>query len=95
LTAESADGQDVLAVHDHGRRGWLTARRKGEGPSFLMCNTYAYTGHHVGDISREYYRSSRRSRPGRENAINSEFCAWLQREGCRLAALQKIESNWK
>jgi len=22
----------------------------------LQCNTYRYTGHHVGDINREYYR---------------------------------------
>ena len=28
--------------------------RKGEGPSFLMCNTYRYRGHHVGDMNREY-----------------------------------------
>ena len=31
--------------------------RKGEGPAFLMCNTYRYHGHHVGDIDRSYYRS--------------------------------------
>jgi pyruvate dehydrogenase E1 component alpha subunit len=22
----------------------------------MLCNTYRYLGHHVGDISREYYR---------------------------------------
>jgi pyruvate dehydrogenase E1 component alpha subunit len=31
--------------------------RNGEGPALLVCNTYRYTGHHVGDINREYYRS--------------------------------------
>jgi TPP-dependent pyruvate/acetoin dehydrogenase alpha subunit len=31
--------------------------RRGEGPAFLVCNTYRYHGHHVGDINREYYRS--------------------------------------
>jgi pyruvate dehydrogenase E1 component alpha subunit len=31
--------------------------RAGEGPAFLLCNTYRYHGHHVGDIAREYYRS--------------------------------------
>ena len=31
--------------------------REGEGPSFLLVNTYRYHGHHVGDVSREYYRS--------------------------------------
>ncbi|MFH1906057.1 MAG: thiamine pyrophosphate-dependent enzyme, partial [Chloroflexota bacterium] len=27
------------------------------GPAFLLCNTYRYHGHHVGDIDRAYYRS--------------------------------------
>ena len=31
--------------------------RAGEGPAFLQCDTYRYSGHHVGDINREYYRS--------------------------------------
>jgi TPP-dependent pyruvate/acetoin dehydrogenase alpha subunit len=54
--AESVDGQDVRAVYDVASR--LVARaRNGEGPALLLCNTYRYTGHHVGDISREYYRS--------------------------------------
>ena len=56
--AESVDGQDVRAVYDVASR--LVARaRNGEGPALLLCNTYRYTGHHVGDISREYYRSKK------------------------------------
>jgi TPP-dependent pyruvate/acetoin dehydrogenase alpha subunit len=31
--------------------------RAGAGPAFLQCDTYRYSGHHVGDINREYYRS--------------------------------------
>jgi pyruvate dehydrogenase E1 component alpha subunit len=31
--------------------------RKGNGPAFLLCNTYRFYGHHVGDIDRAYYRS--------------------------------------
>ena len=31
--------------------------RSGGGPAFLQCDTYRYSGHHVGDINREYYRS--------------------------------------
>ena len=31
--------------------------RQGKGPGFLLCNTYRYYGHHVGDIQRAYYRS--------------------------------------
>ena len=31
--------------------------RRGEGPAFLECKTYRFYGHHVGDISRGYYRA--------------------------------------
>jgi acetoin:2,6-dichlorophenolindophenol oxidoreductase subunit alpha len=55
VLAESVDGQDVRAVFVTATKLVERARR-GEGPAFLLCNTYRYTGHHVGDISREYYR---------------------------------------
>jgi pyruvate dehydrogenase E1 component alpha subunit len=56
LQSEAVDGQDVRAVYATGRR-LVDRARSGGGPSFLVCNTYRYTGHHVGDINREYYRS--------------------------------------
>jgi pyruvate dehydrogenase E1 component alpha subunit len=56
LQAESVDGQDVRAVYATAGR-LIDRARRGNGPSFLVCNTYRYTGHHVGDINREYYRS--------------------------------------
>lgn len=50
------DGQDVRRVYTEMVN--LVARaRRGEGPAFLLCNTYRYLGHHVGDVNREYYRS--------------------------------------
>ncbi len=56
IRAESIDGQDVQLVN--ARTLALVERaRRGEGPAFLECLTYRYYGHHVGDISREYYRS--------------------------------------
>src|SRR5437879_10608560 len=48
--AEGVDGQDVRAVYGTGHRTEGRARR-GEGPALLLCNTYRYTGHHVGDIA--------------------------------------------
>jgi pyruvate dehydrogenase E1 component alpha subunit len=54
--AESVDGQDVRAVYAAAQR-LVDRARKGEGPALFVCNTYRYTGHHVGDINREYYRS--------------------------------------
>jgi len=51
----SVDGQDVRAVHGVMQR-FVDRARHGQGPAFLLCNTYRYHGHHVGDINREYYR---------------------------------------
>ncbi len=56
LEAATVDGQDVRAVYETAQR-LVHRARQGEGPSFLLCNTYRYHGHHVGDINREYYRS--------------------------------------
>src|SRR5207302_7780975 len=54
--AASVDGQDVRAVYAIAK-DFVNYSRAGEGPCFLLCNTYRYAGHHVGDINREYYRS--------------------------------------
>jgi TPP-dependent pyruvate/acetoin dehydrogenase alpha subunit len=56
IHTESVNGQDVQQVYERMRRLVERARR-GEGPAFLECKTYRYYGHHVGDISRTYYRS--------------------------------------
>ena len=55
LTAVEVDGQNVREVHEAAQR-LVERARKGEGPAFMLCNTYRYHGHHVGDIAREYYR---------------------------------------
>jgi TPP-dependent pyruvate/acetoin dehydrogenase alpha subunit len=56
IPTEEVDGQDVRAVYAAAKTAVERARH-GEGPSFLLCNTYRYHGHHVGDIQRSYYRS--------------------------------------
>ena len=56
LTAESVDGQDIRAVYATAAP-LIERARQGKGPAFLLCNTYRFRGHHVGDISREYYRA--------------------------------------
>lgn len=56
LEAATVDGQDVRAVNT-AASCLIERARRGEGPGFLLANTYRYTGHHVGDINREYYRS--------------------------------------
>jgi pyruvate dehydrogenase E1 component alpha subunit len=52
----SVEGQDVRDVY-RAMAPLVERARAGDGPSFLVANTYRFTGHHVGDISREYYRS--------------------------------------
>ena len=65
IQTEIVDGQDVRAVYQTTRR--LVERvRQGDGPAFLQCNTYRYYGHHVGDISRSYYRSKEEEREWRD-----------------------------
>jgi pyruvate dehydrogenase E1 component alpha subunit len=56
IPAEAVDGQDVRAVYAVASRV-VGQAREGKGPSFLLCNTYRYRGHHVGDVNREYYRA--------------------------------------
>lgn len=56
ILAERVDGQDVRAVFAAAAR-FVARARAGEGPAFLLCDTYRYRGHHVGDINRSYYRS--------------------------------------
>ncbi|VEG92231.1 thiamine pyrophosphate-dependent dehydrogenase E1 component subunit alpha [Legionella spiritensis] len=56
IEAHEVDGQDVLAVHQLAQE-LVSRARAGEGPSFVLLNTYRYFGHHVGDIDRRYYRS--------------------------------------
>ena len=53
VLAASVDGQDVRAVNAEATK-LIERARRGEGPSFLMCTTYRYRGHHVGDMNREY-----------------------------------------
>ena len=56
IQAVEVDGQNVREVHEAARQLVERARR-GDGPGFMLCRTYRYLGHHVGDISRGYYRS--------------------------------------
>jgi TPP-dependent pyruvate/acetoin dehydrogenase alpha subunit len=56
IEGASVDGQDVRAVHEIATR-LVNRARAVEGPAFLQADTYRYSGHHVGDINREYYRS--------------------------------------
>jgi len=56
MLAVEVDGQDVKAVYSAAAE-LVQRARSGGGPAFLLCHTYRYRGHHVGDVDRAYYRS--------------------------------------
>lgn len=56
ISPVEVDGQDVRAVYAAARTA-VDRARQGEGPAFLICHTYRFRGHHVGDVNRGYYRS--------------------------------------
>jgi len=77
VPSEGVDGQDVRAVYATAKK-LVDRARKGEGPAFLVCNTYRYTGHHVGDIAREYYRSKEEEQKWKtERDPIKNFQEWL------------------
>jgi acetoin:2,6-dichlorophenolindophenol oxidoreductase subunit alpha len=94
LAAETIDGQDVRAVHAAASRMVARARR-GEGPGFLLANTYRFRGHHVGDISRDYYRSKQEEqRWMAERDPLALHSGWLMSEGLAdQATLERIQSE--
>ncbi|HEX8036072.1 MAG TPA: thiamine pyrophosphate-dependent dehydrogenase E1 component subunit alpha [Ktedonobacterales bacterium] len=81
ILTEHVDGQDVRAVHAAAQRLVERARR-GEGPAFLLCDTYRYYGHHVGDIQRTYYRSKEEEQLWRtERDPIMQLGTWLTGQG--------------
>ena len=86
VEAARVDGQDVRAVF--GIASLLVERaRNGGGPAFLLCETYRYHGHHVGDINREYYRPKQEEqiwKTERDPILN--FRKWLISENLADAA---------
>jgi len=88
--AETVDGQDVGAVYATAKR-LVDRARRGEGPAFLVCNTYRYHGHHVGDINREYYRSKQEEHQWKTSQDPIlKLTEWLV--GQKLANLAQLET---
>jgi acetoin:2,6-dichlorophenolindophenol oxidoreductase subunit alpha len=94
IPADQVDGQDVRAVYA-AATGAVERGRAGEGPSFLVLNTYRFRGHHVGDVDRAYYRAK-----DEETQWESErdpirlHGAWLVEQGhADETALERIEQE--
>ncbi len=63
IPSVEVDGMDVLAVKAQAEKAAKRARA-GEGPSFLVCDTWRYTGHHAGDA--QTYKDSDEDKAWRE-----------------------------
>lgn len=53
IPSTTVDGMDVFAVHDAAAEA-VQHVRAGQGPFFLECETYRYSGHYVGDNTLSY-----------------------------------------
>lgn len=91
IPAEEVDGQNLRAVRGSAKVA-VERARAGDGPTFLVCGTYRWYGHYVGDIDRAYYRSPDEEKRWRETADPIEMLAtWLCSEKhADIAALEAI-----
>ena len=94
IEAVRVDGQDVRVVNEVATR-LVTRARSGGGPAFLQCDTYRYSGHHVGDINREYYRSKQEEHLWKtERDPILVQAKWLiERNYADAAALERVKSE--
>jgi pyruvate dehydrogenase E1 component alpha subunit len=94
LMTVEVDGQNVREVHETAIK-LVERARKGEGPAFMLCNTYRYHGHHVGDIAREYYRPKEEELKWKnENDPLKNLSSWLIENGLADAGIfEQIEST--
>ena len=93
ILSEEVDGQDIRAVYATAQR-LVNRARQGDGPAFMLCNTYRYLGHHVGDIQRSYYRSKEEEEYWMtERDPLKLLAAWLVEQGVDSEAFKQIEQQ--
>lgn len=85
------DGMDVLAIYAAAQTAVARARA-GEGPSFLVCQTYRYQGHGMSDRDRPYRtREEEESWKLRDPIHRLE--GWLLGEGTGRAEMDALQST--
>jgi len=91
IPSEIVDGMDVLAVREAAVKSTERARR-GEGPSFLVMETYRFTGHHVSD--KQEYKKSEEMKEWEARDPVPNFRQWLIEQGhANEAALDAIDAE--
>ena len=96
IPGEAVDGQDVRGVYATAS-AFIERARQGKGPGFMLCNTYRYRGHHVGDIKRDYYRSKEEEQEWMKTRDPIQRLAkWMIGEGLAdQAKFDRIENDIK
>jgi pyruvate dehydrogenase E1 component alpha subunit len=95
IHAEEVDGQDVRAVHATAER-LVERARSGGGPAFLVCHTYRFHGHHVGDVDRAYYRSREEEDDWRSDRDPiGRLEGWLREQGASDEELRSVAGEVK
>jgi pyruvate dehydrogenase E1 component alpha subunit len=87
IPSSEVDGMDVLAVRDAALPA-IARARAGDGPSFLVCHTWRYSGHHAGD--RQDYKESEEDRRWRARDPIPRLAARLAAEGIDDATLDAL-----
>ena len=91
IPSEKVDGMDVLAVRQAAQRA-VDRARAGEGPSFLVCETYRFTGHHVSD--KQEYKDSEEMRHWIARDPIPNVSRWLVENGhARQEQLAQLEAE--
>ena len=93
IPTEEVDGQDIRAVHAAARTH-VDRARHGDGPGFLLCHTYRFRGHHVGDIDRPYRSREEEAAWTRDRDPVKILGGWLvQQRTTDAARLEAIERD--
>ncbi|MCZ7568946.1 MAG: thiamine pyrophosphate-dependent dehydrogenase E1 component subunit alpha [Ardenticatenaceae bacterium] len=93
IPSKIVDGQDVLGVYESATEAVVRARA-GQGPTFLVCNTYRYHGHHVGDQQRSYRSREEEHEWQTQRDPIACYAHWLLSEGhVTQGDLERVEAD--
>src|SRR5919206_410458 len=87
----TVDGMDLFAVHAAASELVERARR-GDGPAYLVCNTYRYHGHHAGD-PLNYRQKEEVERWRQQDPIERVKRAAIERGAMRQAEVAELERS--
>ena len=88
----SVDGNDAVAVAEVAREA-IEKCRKGEGPIFIVANTYRTVGHHMGDPGTSYRPKEEVEEWKKKDPIKRLRQQMVQNKMATDAELDEIEQN--